>query len=408
MKGVSRFLHLLPLSLLVIAQPACAFYSWQEEGRGVELRGFFRGMAVTLRNPDNNQFYDRKDISAAALSGRLMLDAFRDRLSFELHAEQSYIPFELQTGGARFASLTGVERSDLLDWSFDNKRSHLILDRLNVQLSTERLNLKVGRQPVNLAATSYFTPNDFFAPFAAQTFFRTFKPGIDAFRADIQSTGLSQVTLLAVLGYDSSPGSDNGWSNTPDSARNAYLVRGSTVAGDFEYALLGGTVRKDRVLGGDLQGELFEWLGVNCEGHKVWPDSPVLGATTEIALELDHRFENTLTIRFEQFYHGNGATSVAAYDLAASSNGGYLARRYSAAGASYEFTPLLTGDAAVIYNWVDRSSLIALYTRYSLSDESEFAVNVTHAMGARPQGAVIQSEFGLYADAISIEYRTNF
>ncbi len=374
----------------------------------MELRGFFRGMAVTLRNPDNNQFYDRKDISAAALSGRLMLGASQDRFSFEMHAEQNYVPLELQTGGTRFATLAGVERSDLLDWSFDNKRSHLILDRLNVQLSTERLNLKVGRQPVNLAATSYFTPNDFFAPFAAQTFFRTFKPGVDAFRADIQSTGLSQVTLLAVLGYSSSAQSDNGWSNTPDSARNAYLVRGSMVAGDFEYALLSGTVRKDRVFGGDLQGELFEWLGVSCEGHRVWPDSPALSATTEIALGLDHRFENTLIIRFEQFYHGSGATSVAAYNLAASTNGGYLSRRYSAVGTSYEFTPLLAGDAAVIYNWVDRSSLVALYIRYSLSDESEFAVNVTHAMGARPQGAVIQSEFGLYADSVSIEYRTNF
>jgi hypothetical protein len=407
MKGATKLLLKLFI-LLTFAQPACAFYAWQDEQSAVELRGLVRGTAVALNNPDNNFYYDRKKISAMGLSGRLMLDASQDRLSFELHAEQNYVPLELQTAGAHFATLTGVERSDLLDWSFDNKQSHLMLDRLNMQLSTERLNIKVGRQPVNLAATSYFTPNDFFAPFAAQTFFRAYKPGVDAARADIQLADLSQLTLLAVLGYSSNVTSDSGWSNSPDSARHSYLARASTVLGDFEFALLGGAVKKDKVLGGDFQGELFGWLGVRGEGHVLYPDSPLLSSTKEFALGLEHRFENTLSLRFEQFYHGGGSASVADYNLAAPNNAGYLSRRYSAAGASYEFTPLLTGDATTVYNWIDQSALIALYARYSLTDESELALSGTLSIGDQPQAAVIQSEFGLYADTISIEYRANF
>jgi len=407
MKSVAKHLWLAPLSLFVFAQPSYAFYTWQDDQRSVELRGLFRETGVMLSNPDNNQLYERKNISTMAQAARLMLDASQGRFSVELHAEQNYVPLELQTGGTRFTALSGVERSDLLDWSFDNKQAHLIFDRLNVQLSTEHLNIKLGRQPVNLAATFYFTPNDFFAPFAAQTFFRTYKPGVDAARADIQLSELSQLSLLAVLGY-SSAASNNGWSNTPDSARNSYLVHASTTLGNFDFALLGGTLKKDVVLGGDFQGELFDWLGVSGEGHVLRPDSTRLSRTIEFALGLEHRFANTLNIRFEQFYHGSGSASVATYNLVALNNKSYLSKKYSAVGASYEFTPLLNGDATSIYNWLDHSALIALNLLYSFSNESEITLSGTLPTGSAPQGSSVQSEFGLYADSINFEYRMNF
>ncbi|WP_072660473.1 hypothetical protein [Mariprofundus micogutta] len=409
MKCLTKFFHLSLLLLpMLFAQPAHAFYAWQDEASAIELRGLLRGSAVTLINPDNQLFYNRKNVSGMAVSGRLMLDASYDSLSFEVHAEQSYVPIKLQTAGSNFALLQGIERSDLLDWSFDHQQSHLILDRLNVQLATERINLKAGRQPVNLAATYYFTPNDFFAPFAAQTFFRSYKPGVDAVRADIQLAELSQLSLIGVLGYAVNPASDSGWSNRIDAARNSYLARLSAVFGDFEFALLAGSVKKDVVFGGDFQGELFDWLGLRGEGHVKWPDSPRLTTTIESSLALEHRWENTLTIRLEQYYHGSGATSTAAYKLATANNSYYLARHYSAIGASYEFTPLLTGDMTTIYNWVDQSALLALYALYSLTDESELALSGTVTTGDKPQAAAIRSEFGLYPDSVSIEYRAYF
>lgn len=401
-------LPLLFLLLFVFVQPAAAFYLWQDEVSNIELRGLVRGSGITLYNPDNPLFYNHKNVSGMAASGRLMLNASHDQLSFELHAEQAFVPTVLQTAGFRFATLQGVERSDLFDWSFDSKHSHLTLDRLNMQFETERLNLKVGRQPVNLAATFYFTPNDFFAPFAAQAFFRAYKPGVDALRADIQLAELSQLSLISVMGYRTDPLADNGWSNRIDTARNSYLTRISSVFGDFELALLAGSVKKDVVLGTDFQGELFDWLGIRGEGHLLWPDSPLLNTKMELALGLEHRWENSLTIRLEQFYHGSGARSATTYNLATSNSGFYLARHYSAGGASYEFTPLFTGDVTTIYNWIDQSALVALYALYSLTDESELAVSGTVTLGDKPLGAAIRSEFGLYADSISIEYRAYF
>ncbi|NWF35813.1 hypothetical protein F3F93_03500 [Mariprofundus sp. KV] len=395
--------------LVALPQSAMAFLSWQEDDNSLEARGLLRGSGLALKNPDNQVYYNRRSVSGLAASGRLMVDAgFSKHISFEMHAVQNYIPLSLQHGGSNLALLQGVERSDLLDWSFDSRAAHLLVDRLNLQYASNRVNIKAGRQPVNLATTFYFTPNDFFAPFAAQTFFRSYKPGVDALRADVQLSELSQLSLISVLGYRLDSGGDNGWSNRVDAARNSYLARISSLFGDFELALLAGSVKKDRVVGGDLQGELFEWLGVRAEGHVNFPDQAGFKRRVEFALGLEHRWENTLSLRAEQFYHGGGASSSATYAAVLATQGGYLARNYSALGAGYEFTPLLSGDLTLIYNWMDHSGLAAVYLLYSLSDESELAFSGAVARGARPAGVRINSEFGLYPNSVSAEIRSYF
>lgn len=401
---------LASLFLAVFSQPVHAFYFQQDENSSLEMRGMLQGSSLTLRNPDAPILYSDRSIAGVAASGRLMVDAgVTDLFSFEMHSVLGYAPLKLQTGGSNLTLLRDVERSGLLDWSFDDKQGHLLMDRINLQYASGRVSLKIGRQPLNLAATFYFTPNDFFAPFAAQTFFRAYKPGVDALRADIQLSDLSQISLISVLGYSVDASSDNGWSNKPDTSRNSYLGRASTVMGDFELALLGGTVKKDRVVGIDFQGELFDWLGVRGEGHVVWPDSPLLRNTTEFALGVEHRWENSFTIRVEQFYHGAGALSAATYNpTALNASGGYLARHYTAVGGSYEFTPLLTGDATAIHNWSDHSGLLALYSNYSLSDESELAISAMIPMGRKPVGTAIRSEFGLLPYSLSVEARIYF
>ncbi|ATX79832.1 hypothetical protein Ga0123461_1418 [Mariprofundus aestuarium] len=408
--GVSTVrIILVTLVLVVFAQPAHAFFSWQGDDSAIEMRAMLAGSGLWLNNPDNPLYYNKRSVAGVAASGRLMIDAsIGGAFSFEMHAVQNYVPLDLQSGGSNIAVLRDVERSDLLDWSFDSRRAHLLIDRLNLQYASQKLNLKVGRQPVNLAATFYFTPNDFFAPFAAQTFFRAYKPGVDAVRADIQLAELSQLSLISVLGYSADSFSGNGWSNSNAGARNSYLARTSGVIGDFELALIVGSVKGDVVIGTDFQGELFEWLGVRGEGHVNIPDQPGLNRRIEFAIGLEHRWDNSLALRAEQFYHGGGVSSSAAYATPVAAQGFYMARNYTALGASYEFTPLLSGDMTAIYNWMDNSSLVAVYALYSLSDESELAISGSLSHGKRPAGASINSEFGLYPNSIGFEVRSYF
>jgi len=133
-------------------------------------------------------------------------------LSFEVNVYQTHIPPSLVSPQIDFGASLDVERSSALEWSFsDDNYEHLAIDRLNFRVSGNHFDLIIGRQPINLATTFYFTPNDFFAPFAAQSFYRVYKPRVDAVRAEVRLGDLSQLSLISVLGFTPDPDSDTGW-----------------------------------------------------------------------------------------------------------------------------------------------------------------------------------------------------
>jgi hypothetical protein len=230
-------------------------------------------------------------------------------------------------------------------------------------------------------------------------------------RAEVRLGSLSQLSLISVLGYERDPDTDTSWSKDPNSDRASYVSRVSTVFRDFEWALLGGAVREANVIGGSLQGELFQWLGLRAEGHVADPDDSQLDPYSELSVGVEHRWENSLDLRLEQFYHGSGAGSVSGYGAPPSAVQGesvYLARSYTALGVGYEFTPLLNAGMLAIANLTDRSYLLSFNAIYSLSDEAELAVNLGVPIGKKPEDTEIKSEFGLYPYSVNIEVRTYF
>ncbi len=395
--------------LLCLPVAAQAFFQWGEGDSTFELRGLVRGIGIAANNPNDAVLFEHDKILTGGGFGRVMFDAQTTGLSFEAHAVQSYIEPALRTGGSRLSSALEIERSDALHWRFADQHADLVVDRLNMQISSDNLNIKLGRQPINLAATYYFTPNDFFAPFAAQTFYRTYKPGVDAATLDWQWAELSQLSLYAVLNYPTE--SDSARRTTsPDWSDTSVIARVSSLIDTFEWAVLFGQDHGDDIVGVDFQGELFEWLGVRGEGHIRFPDEYDQSRDVKFSLGFEHRFENSLTIRLEQFYQRSGATQEQDYSLIPSSDISrfYLARNYTALGASYEFTPLLNGDAIWLYNHNDHSSLVALYSTYSLSDESELSLGVNLPIGEQPESGSLQSEFGSYSKSVNVEYRVYF
>lgn len=81
----------------------------------------------------------------------------------------------------------------------------------------------------------------------------------------------------------------------------------------------------------------------------------------------------------------------------------YLARRYTALGLGYEFSPLLRGEGLVIANHIDHSRLLSLNAVYSLADEADMYLNVALPMGDVPVAADIKSEYGLYPSSVNLE-----
>lgn len=394
--------------LVTVPLTAQAFYEWQSDGNSIELRGLIRGIGIATNNANDELIFAKDKLLSGGGFGRLMLDAQTKGFSVEVHVVQSVIDSELLTGGSRIGSALEIERSDALHWQFANKQLDLVVDRFNVQFSGNNIDIKLGRQPINLATTYYFTPNDLFAPFAAQTFYRNYKPGVDAARLDWQWGELSQLSVYAVLNYPTENSNSTSRQSSPNWRNTSVLARASTLIDTFELAVLFGQDQGDDIIGIDFQGELFEWLGVRGEGHLRFSDELGQSRDEKFSIALEHRFETSLTIRVEQFHQGSGAGRQQDHSLTRQNNRFYLAKNYTALGASYEITPLLKGDAVWIYNQIDTSSLLALFTTYSLSDESELSLGANLPMGEQPKNGMINSEFGSYPKSVTVEYRVYF
>ena len=413
----------LAAALLLVPAPAAAFFQETSGDTTLDLRGNVRWSS--LANASLSEHAPpglASQVTFLRLVGELHSG---DWLRVEVHALQ------LVSGTAgRGTALPAVDvgfrpgernRTAALTWHQvrePSAQAFLELDRANVRLSMKPFDLTVGRQAINLATAYLFTPNDFFAPFFAQSFFRIYKPGVDAARVDVELGQLTSVSLIGVLGYDQ--GERPAAGDPPRLADSSLIGRASTNLADWDLSILGGRVAKTDLVGWGVQGELFGWLGVRSEGHVTLESSPVL----EVSVGLEHRFESSLHVRLEQFHHGAGATSPAGYGAtlaAGTANLPYLGRHYTALSASYQLTPLITGDALLLYNWTDHSALTSAYVAWSILDEAELAATVSIPLGPRPSGPLtptlrggrlvlggLESEFGFYPATVNVELRLFF
>lgn len=405
----------LTLSFIVLlSSPVCAFYKWAGTESSLEINGMMQVYGISYENPDDPMLFKDSRKTGLGGLGRVILEARHgDSLTFEVTGYQTYIsaPIAISRAGTGL-TLPDVERSSALEWSLsDSNYIHTAIDRLNIHWTKDRVDIIAGRQPINLATTFYFTPNDFFAPFAAQTFYRVYKPGVDALRAEVRLGELSQMSLICARGYSPDMDSSNGWSERPKGSRTSYIGRISKDAYGFEWAFIAGSLADASVIGGSLQGEMFKWLGIRAEGHVAHPDSQDRDSNVEYAVGIEHHWESSLDARIEYFYHGTGSSSVSGYRNLSALHAGqsiYLGRSYTALGIGYEFTPLFTGQMVLVGNLVDHSLLSSFNALYSLSNESEISFGLGVPFGRKPRGFQVRSEFGAYPASLDIEWRWYF
>lgn len=404
---------LLLLFLFVFPSPSDAFYNWEKNDSYVELSGMARIFGSIYINQNNDLFFpERKKAGLAGLI-RIMADArINDSLVFELNIYQTYIPFKLTNKHSNIGMSFDVERSSLPEHNFSNSNyAHLALDRLNMRWSDKWFDIIIGRQAINQATTFFFSPNDFFAPFAAQAFYRLYKPGVDAIKAEINTGDLSQLSLIYVMGYDKDMFSETGWNKNPLWDRNSYLARVTTVFKNFEWALIAGSIKGDYTFGASLQGEIFNHFGLRAEGNISQPDKISGNSVSEFSIGIDRHFNNSLDLRLEHFYNGKGTSNESNYETLVATYGqeiSYLGKNYTALGLGYEFTPLLKGDVSFIANIGDHSMLGSIYAVYSLANETDLSVNIGIPFGKSPKGMDIRSEFGMSPYTLNIEIRHFF
>lgn len=404
----------LCIALLLRPGQCPALYRFTGEECGLSISAAVNaGLGVAVNPEDTPLYAEQKDV---LWSGdlRLLADGFAgERLRGWLNILQNIRTAQSVSLPGRFAP-SDVERSTLFSWQqheSENSRGDLVLDGGYLTWGTESDALTLGRQPVQFSVTSSFTPNDFFAPFAPQQFYRVYKPGVDALRYEHRLADLTQFSLVGVLGYEEDPDSANGWRREPDFRRTSVLGRYVRSAGGFEWGVLAGVVRENNIVGASLQGELNDWLGLRTEGHYRDSHQDAVSSGAMLSVGLEHRFESSLTVRLEQMYNSFGYSSIEDADRALADTTlepGYLGQHYSAFDMGYEFSPLLTGELLYLRNWTDGSHSFSFYAVYSLADEAELSLQVTLPEGKEPDTRSLGSELGMQPVRAALEYRHYF
>ena len=403
------------LAFMFSPEQSFSFYEKTGDNYGVNVNGSVNAGLGMARNPVDTFIYTSEEEVFWNGDLRLVADLFAGKkFKAEVNVLQNIRSTPLLTlPGTRSGQLE-IERSSLFfrqQHDTGNSQASFTLDTVNFSLGDDASELIIGRQPINLSVTFYFTPNDFFAPFAPQNFYRVYKPGVDAVRYERRIADLSQLTIVGVLGFYEDSDTGSGWSRAPDWQRTSIIGRFTTVRGDFEWGALGGVLREYSVVGTSLQGEFFDWLGIRAEGNYKASWKEDLRNGLELSVGLEHRFSGRMIARLEQLHNGTGYSSIKEVNEALADGtmqSGYLGRDYTAFAVNYEFTPLLFGDFLYLRNWTDSSQSFSFNSVYSLSDESELACTLTIPLGDRPEEGGIRTEFGSLPARLSVEYRLYF
>ena len=401
---------LIALACCLAPAAASGFFAWEDGSASVTARAAVDLTATFMGNNGPRVLYPEPSEGIAAAGLRLLVNAtLLDRVRIDLNAYQD---LDAATVGRSFMTSTvpTAYRSTYLDrdWGGAGGKisAPLAVDALSLKLFLGPADLTVGRQPVGLSTTFIFTPNDLFHPFSAGAADTAFRPGVDAARLDWRLGALGSLTAVGVMGYD--------FDDRPAWHHSAALGRASVNAAGFDWSVLGGKTDGRSLAGGAIAGEIWR-LGVRAEGNVSFPTRRGADPYAQVAGGLDYRWESSLHLMVEYYYHQNGGTDPIGYltqlggrDLTVDP---YLGRHYLGAMLSGKPTPLLLLQGAVVANLSDPSAYAIPALVYNAASEVDFILYGTIPIGrypSRTEYPELNSEFGLYPYSATLLSRMYF
>ena len=370
-------------------RPGYAFFEYDKNGYSIELIGSVRLTGAFLHYQQVDAPQQPSDDGLAAVVLRLMAAGnLGTRVGYKLNifADFNRLPgTALNDSFATVGSGRSPYRNRYLSWDYwrdGNVSGELGIDRLFFRFDLQPVAISIGRMPINYGVTSFFSPNDFFAPFSATAINKSYKPGVDSIRINIAASPLSSIEVSAVLGSN-----DNG---IPAWSKTALLMRVGTVFWDFEWALIGGKVAERWLVGGSLQGEGGPF-GLRAEGHLGFADNDGRGTLDDqrpedrldrrihgrVAAGADLQFEwRNSRIALEVLYLSDGSYGTARYaeryQRLFPDDVYYLGQVYLAFGVGGEILPVLRADLVLLFNAIDYSGVASISLSYNLADEIDF------------------------------------
>lgn len=263
---------------------------------------------------------------------------------------------------------------------------HSAIDRAFVDYTLKNWQFTAGRQRINWGVNLVWNPNDIFNTFSYFDFDYEERPGTDGVKIQYYTGVTSSAQLVYKIGRN----------NNETAIAGMYrFLNGST---DFQF--LGGWAGKDYVLGGGwsgdikgggFRGELTYFIPVN--NHNGSEQAFVASVSG------DYTLKNSLYLHSAILFNSNGKTGDAGGDRGIFNQD--LSAKMLSLGMfnlfgqiSYPFTPLFSGNFAVIMNPLDQSSFLGPSLTFSLGNNWEIMANGQYFLGRSG------TEYGDYGKAI--------
>jgi hypothetical protein len=301
----------------------------------------------TIYNRLNFNFYMHENWTFSASA--------RNMLSFGQLIYDTYPLYtDLLVSDDGFVDLTGPIARDSSYVFYTN------IDRLNLQFTRGKLDVRVGRQRINWGINMVWNPNDIFNTFNYYDFDYVERPGCDALRLQYYTGVTSSVEAAVKIDKD-------------DQVTAAAMYRFNRW--NYDFQVLGGMMTDDIVIGAGWTGYIRN-AGFTGEGS-YFRDREAFADTTGVFIfsaGANYTFRNSLFVHGSFLYNSDGTTGKAGWgnafivlrDLSPKT---FTPARVSLLGQiSYPITPLINGDFTAIVNPYDGSFFLGPNVSFSLTD----------------------------------------
>ncbi len=263
------------------------------------------------------------------------------------------------------------------------------IDRLYIDQEFSFGTLVIGRQRISWGTGRVWNPTDIFNPINPADFGKIEKDGADAISMKFF---LGQLTDLQIV-----------YNSEYHFKSSNYAARFRTNILGYDFAVLGGSLDREPIAGGDFAGNVWT-AGIRGEALVSRDPAKSGGYYVRWILGMDYQFTDRLYGLFEYYHNGQGTLDRSKYDFAGVLEGRILnvAKDYLALSGSYQATSLITVTLASISNFSDGSGYLAGTINYSASDNASIALGSLYTFGRT------LTEYWYYPQAYYLKLETYF